>query len=103
MNHASTSGVITIIFSSPQGPDRLWGHSNLLFNGYRGAFAESIAAREWRLKWTHLRLNKVKRLSKLISDQAIKDWLRKLLGREVIYHSTDKPNIPSKLPIRHVG
>ena len=60
MNHASTSGIINIIFSSPQGPDRLWGHPSPLFNGYRGAFAKSKGAREWRLKWTHLRLNKVK-------------------------------------------
>jgi hypothetical protein len=26
-------------FSSPDGPDRLWGPSSLLFNGYRGNFA----------------------------------------------------------------
>jgi len=60
VNHASTSGIINIIFSSPQGPDRLWSHSSLLFNGYQGAFAESKAARKWRLKWTHLRIYKVK-------------------------------------------
>jgi len=60
MNHASTSGIINKIFSSLQGPDRPWGHPRPLFNGYRGAFSESKGAREWRLKWTHLRLNKVK-------------------------------------------
>lgn len=50
MNHASTSGTIKIISSSPQGPDRLWDHPSILFNEYRGAFAESKAAGFVKLK-----------------------------------------------------
>jgi hypothetical protein len=34
------------IIISPCRPDRLWGPPNLLYNGYRGLFAEGKAAGE---------------------------------------------------------
>ena len=35
------------IFSSPKGPDGLWGPPNLWFNRYRGCFSEGKAAGAW--------------------------------------------------------
>jgi hypothetical protein len=43
------------IFTSPCGPDRLWGPSSLLSNGYRVFFSRGYTRRDVKLT-THLKL-----------------------------------------------
>jgi hypothetical protein len=47
--------VLSIIFTSPCCPDRLWGQTSLLSNGYRGLFPRGYSGRSVKLT-THLQL-----------------------------------------------